>query len=119
MNIPALIAAIAFALLVFFLALPLYKLGKVFDELRTTIEKISENANQTLAETTKTVQGANAQLDKVDAITTSTAQIAQDVSALSTLMSSTVATPFIKISAFSQAARKMLAGKKEDNENVD
>lgn len=107
MNIPALIAAIAFAVFVVICAIPLWKLGKVFDEMRTSVRSVADNTNKTIAEAAKTVQGANEQLDKLDAITTSTAQVTQDISAMSTLLSATVAAPFIKIAAFSQATRKM------------
>lgn len=116
MNIPALIAAIAFAILVIMLAVPLWKLGKVFDELRGSVKEVTNGAQGTISEATKTIAGANAQLDKVDAITTSTAQVAQDISALSTLMSATVATPFIKVAAFSHATRRFFSSKKKDNQ---
>lgn len=106
-DIASLIAACAFAVLVLFLALPLWKLGRVFDQLKNTIKEVGEGANETVAEATNTVRGANAQLEKVDAITTSTAQVAQDISAISTLTSATLAKPMIKIAAFSAATRNL------------
>lgn len=106
MNVPALIAAIAFAVLVIALAWPLFKLGRVFDKLRESIEKLTDHASDTLSEATQTVKEVHGQVEKVDALTTSSAQIAQDLSALSTLATSSLATPLIKLSALSYATRQ-------------
>lgn len=104
-SIAGLIAAIAFAILVLVTAVPLLKLGKVFDELRGAIKDVSVNANQTIVEANQVVHDAGAQLARVDAVTTSAAQVSQDVSALSALVSATLGGPLIKLAAFSHAAR--------------
>ena len=106
-EIASLIAALAFLLLVLFLAIPLWKLGKVFDQLQGSIKQVANDTGDTVKEVTQTVGEDNAQLVRVDAVTTSAAQVAQDVSAVSTLVSSTFAGPLIKLSAFSYAARKL------------
>jgi len=113
-EIASLIAAIAFLLLVVFLAIPLWKLGKVFDQLQGSIEQVAADTGDTVKEVSQTVGDANAQLVRVDAVTTSAAQVAQDISAVSTLVSSTFAGPLIKLSAFSYAARKMFNRKGQD-----
>ena len=106
-EVASLIAALAFLLLVVFLAIPLWKLGKVFDQLQGSIKQVAADTGDTVKEVSQTVRDANAQLVRVDAVTTSAAQVAQDISAVSTLVSSTFAGPLIKLSAFSYAARRM------------
>lgn len=112
-QVASLIAAIAFALLVLFLAIPLIKLGKVFDQLAQSIESVTENANETVVQATQTIKDTNVQLSKIDAVTTSAAQVAQDVSALSTLTSATLAKPLIKLAAFSYATRSLFNRKQK------
>ena len=110
-EIASLIAALAFLLLVLFLAIPLWKLGKVFDQLQGSIKQVANDTGDTVKEVTQTVRDANAQLVRVDAVTTSAAQVAQDVSAVSTLVSSTFAEPLSKLSASSYATRKLFSRK--------
>ena len=54
-DVAGLIAALAFVLLVGFLAYPLIKLGKVFDETRNTIRELSEETVPLITEVTATV----------------------------------------------------------------
>ncbi|MDY2941532.1 MAG: DUF948 domain-containing protein [Varibaculum sp.] len=110
-DIAQLIAAIAFALLVLGLIYPLIKLGRVFGELQVSVKEVTVNANETVKEATKVVRDANVQVTRVDAVTTSAAQVAQDVSALSTLVTATFGAPLIKVAAFSAAVRTFIAGK--------
>ncbi|QPK94605.1 DUF948 domain-containing protein [Actinomyces sp. zg-332] len=106
-EIAQLIAAIAFAIFVIACAIPLIKLGKSIDELTIGIRKISNEA-------TETIELANGQLENVDVITRSASEIAQDASAMSTLLSSTVGKPLIKVAAFSYAVRKTMRINKDD-----
>ena len=110
-DIAGLIAALAFVALVAFLAVPLLKLGRVLDEARGTVRQLTEHTLPALDEAVETVRAANGQLAKVDTITTSAAQVTEDVSALTTLVAATVGGPLIKVSAFSYAVRRVLAGK--------
>ena len=68
-EVAGLIAALAFVLLVGFLAYPLVKLGKVFDETRLTVRGLSGGTVPLLTEVTTTVATTNEQLVRVDAIT--------------------------------------------------
>lgn len=111
-EIASLIAAIAFAVLVLFCAIPLFKLGRLFDSVSKSVVELSTEAQQTVVQATQTVKDANAQLERVDAITTSAAQVTQDISAMSTLMSATVGGPLIKVAAFNHAVRSVLGGSK-------
>lgn len=99
-DVASLIAAIAFVLLVGLLAVPLIKLGRVFDEAGRSLEELTAHTVPILDETSATVVEANAQLGKVDAITTSAAQVAENVSALSGLYSSVLGSPLIKVASF-------------------
>lgn len=94
-EIASIIAAVAFAVLVVFLALPLWKLAKLFDQMRISVRNVATSADQTVAELNATVRDAHAQLGHVDTVTASTARVAQDVSALSTLVTSSLARPLI------------------------
>jgi len=108
-DVAGLIAAIAFVLLVGFLAVPLLKLGRVLDETRDSVRQITEHSVPILDEAATTVASTNGQLAKVDVITTSAAQVSENVSALTGLYAATVGRPLIKVAAFSYGVRKAFA----------
>lgn len=108
-DIAGLIAAIAFVALVIALAVPLLKLGAVLDEARASVAKMTDHTLPVIDEAADTVRGANAQLAKVDTVTTSAAEIGTNVSALTTLVSATIARPMVKAAAFSFAVRSVVA----------
>jgi len=108
-DVASLIAAIVFAILVGFLALPLVRLAQVFDEARRAVKELSDHTVPVLDEAATTVASTNAQLSKVDSVTTSAAEIGQNVSALTALVSATVGGPLIKVAAFSYGVRKAMA----------
>lgn len=105
-----LISAGVFAVLVLLLALPIIKLGKVFDELTLTIRSLNENTTPLIDEVTKTVASTNSQLEKVDGITSNVSDASANVSALSSLVASTVGQPLIKVASFSYGLRKAVRG---------
>lgn len=109
-DIAGLIAAIAFVLLVGALAVPLVKLGRVLDEATTSVRELTEHTVPILDEAATTVASANTQLERVDAITTSAAQVTQNVSALTSLFAATVGGPMIKVAAFTYGVRRALSG---------
>lgn len=109
-DVAGLISAIAFVALVGFLALPLVKLGRVFDETRASVKEITDHTVPLLDETASTVATTNAQLVKVDTMTTSAAEISQNVSALTALIAATVGGPLIKVAAFSYGVRQAMSG---------
>ena len=92
-EIAGLIAAVAFVLLVGVLAVPLIKLGGVFDETRTMIKGVSDETVPLLSEVTTTVTTTNAQLVRVDAITSNVQSATTNVSALTALFAATVGGP--------------------------
>ena len=109
-DVAGLISAIAFVALVGFLALPLIKLGRVLDETRESVKKVTDHTVPVIDETATTVATTNAQLVKVDTMTTSAAEISQNVSALTALVAATVGGPLIKVAAFSYGVRQALEG---------
>ncbi|GAA4832956.1 DUF948 domain-containing protein [Luteimicrobium xylanilyticum] len=108
-DVAGLIAAIAFVLLVGFLAVPLLKLGRVLDETRESVRQITEHSVPILDEAATTVASTNGQLAKVDVITTSAAQVSENVSALTGLYAATIGRPLVKVAAFSYGVRKAFA----------
>jgi uncharacterized protein YoxC len=110
-EIAGLIAAVAFVLLVGVLAVPLIKLGGVLDETRSMIKGVSDETVPLLNEVTTTVTTTNAQLVKVDAITSNVVQVTTNVSALTAVFAATLGSPVIKVAAFSYGVRSALAGR--------
>ncbi|MGP9528127.1 DUF948 domain-containing protein [Glutamicibacter sp. AOP5-A2-18] len=104
-DIAGLIAAGAFVVLVVLLAVPIIKLGKVFDELRTTIKDVADGTTPLLGEVANTVATTNDQLKKVDTITNNVSDTSANVSALSSLVAATVGKPLIKVAAFTEGVK--------------
>jgi len=107
-DISGLIAAVAFAALVAFLAVPLVKLGSVLDEARGSLRQLTEHSVPVIDDAAESVRLANAQLAKVDDVTTPAAEAAQNISAMTTLVAATVARPLVKVAAFSEAVRRVV-----------
>ena len=105
-DIAGLIAAVAFVALVGLLAVPLVKLGKVFDTTTESIKDLTAHSVPILDESAQTVASANSQLVKVDTITTSAAEASQNVSALTGLYAAAFGAPVVKVAAFSYGVRK-------------
>ena len=112
-DVAGLLGAIAFLILVGLLAVPLIKLGRVLDETRVAVKELADHTVPILDETATTVATANTQLVKVDTMTTSAAEIGQNVSALTALVAATVGGPLIKVAAFSYGVRQAAAGLRE------
>ncbi|MFJ5106629.1 MULTISPECIES: DUF948 domain-containing protein [unclassified Glutamicibacter] len=104
-DIAGLIAAGAFVVLVVLLAVPIIKLGKVFDELRKSIKDLADGTTPLIGEVANTVATTNDQLKKVDAITSNVSDTTANVSALSSLVAATVGKPLIKVAAFTEGVK--------------
>jgi len=109
-DIAGLIAAGVFAILVALLAVPLLKLGKVFDETSTAIRGVSDNLDPMLTEATTTISETNRQIARVDAITRNVEETTGNISALVALGAATVGGPLIKIAGFSAGVRAAVLG---------
>lgn len=108
-GIAALIAAGALVLLVLLLAVPLLKLGKTLDETTLAIRKAHEGAAPLLVSAQDTVKAVNAQLDGVDGITKGVSSMTTNAAALTSIVSSTVGSPLIKVAAFSYGVRRTVS----------
>ncbi len=117
-DIAGLIAAGIFAVLVGLLAVPLLKLGRVFDETSAAIRGVSENITPLLEEATTTISETNKQLVRVDRITSSVEEVTGNVSALVALFAATVGGPLIKIAGFSAGVRAAIAGTRSARKSV-
>jgi uncharacterized protein YoxC len=111
-DIAGLIAAGVFAVLVALLAVPVLKLGKVFDELRASIRTVTDETTPLITEVTSTVSTTHQQLKNVDGITSNVSDASANLSALSSLVAATVGAPLIKVAAFSYGVRSAFAGRK-------
>jgi uncharacterized protein YoxC len=109
-EIASLIAALVFAVLVGFLAVPLIKLGRVLDEARTAIRDVSAGVIPVLEETTETISEANRQLQRIDTITSDVAEVTGNANALVSLAAATVGGPLIRIAGFTAAIRSAILG---------
>jgi len=108
-EIAGLIAAVAFVLLVGVVAVPLVKLGKVLDETTRLVASVSDETVPLLREVTTTVTTANAQLVRVDTITSHVAQVTANAGALSGVLATTLGGPLVRVAAFSYGVRRALA----------
>jgi uncharacterized protein YoxC len=104
-DVAGLIAAIAFVILVGILAVPVIKLGKTFDSATKSIAELTGHSLPILDEAATSVAGANTLLDKADTVTTSAAEVTQNVSALTALFAATLGSPLIKLAAFTYGVR--------------
>ena len=103
--IAALIAAIAFVLLVVLLAVPLLKLGRTLDEATLAIRKTHEGAGPLLTDAQGTLAQVNAQLDQIEGIAKNVNSMTTNTAALTSIVSATFGSPLIKAAAFSYAVR--------------
>ena len=101
-DIAGLIAAGVFAILVALLALPIIRLTKVFDELIVTIRSLNQSTSPLIDEVT---------------ITSNVSDASANVSALSSLVTSTVGQPLIKVASFSYGVRQAFRGKKPGDDD--
>ena len=112
-EIAGLIAAIAVALLVLLLAIPLLKLGRTLDEATLTIRQAREQTAPILTQATTTVTHVNSNLEKVDEITGNAANVSSNVAALTSVGAATLGSPLIKMAAFSYGVRSAVKKKRE------
>jgi uncharacterized protein YoxC len=118
-GIAAIIAAVAFVLLVGALAVPLVKLGRTVDAATKAVTDITEKTVPILGDVRLTVQGVNTtldgvnhQLDKVDTVTDNVAAVSGSVSHVTTLFSEAVSGPLVKLAAFSYGIRSAVRARR-------
>ena len=107
-DIAALIAASAFVILVALLAVPLLKLGRVFDEASSAIRELSDNVTPLIDEATTTLTESNKQLARVDAITSDVAEATANIAALVAVVSASIGRPLVRIATLATGVRVAL-----------
>jgi uncharacterized protein YoxC len=112
-EIAGLVAAIAVAVLVLLLAIPLLKLGRTLDETTLTIRQAREQAMPILGQASTTVAHVNSNLERVDDITGNAANVSSNVAALTSVVAATVGSPLIKVAAFSYGVRSAAKKRRE------
>jgi uncharacterized protein YoxC len=111
-QIPALIAAGAFVVLVVLLAIPLLKLGRTLDEATVAIRKAHEGSAPLLDGAQTTLHQVNTQLERVDGITSSARTVSSNVSVLTSLFTATLGGPLVRAAAFSYGLNKAIKARK-------
>jgi uncharacterized protein YoxC len=112
-EIAALIAAIAFVLLVLLLAVPLLKLGRTLDEATLAVRKTHDGIGPLLADAQATIESINKQLVQVEGIAENVNSMTTNVAAMTSVVSSTLGSPMIKAAAFSYGVRKTVADRRD------
>jgi uncharacterized protein YoxC len=107
-QLAGLIVAVFWAVLVAFIALTLLKLSRLLGEAGKVVRELGDQAAPLLDDMSRTVQRANEQLGRTDVITKQVAGVTQNVSAVTTVMTSVVGGPLVKAAAFSYGVRKAL-----------
>ncbi|WP_026531200.1 DUF948 domain-containing protein [Haematomicrobium sanguinis] len=108
-DIAALIWAGGFILFVLLAAIPIVKLGRFIDEMRRGMGDLANGATPLVEEVTQTVTLTNDQIKKVDVVSNNVSDASANLSALSSLMASTLGQPLIKVSAFTYGVRRAIA----------
>jgi uncharacterized protein YoxC len=111
--IAALVAAIAFCVLVILLAVPLLKLGRTLDEATLAMRKTHDGVGPLLAEAQQTMQSVNQQLTQVEGIAENVNAMTTNVAAMTSVVSSTLGSPMIKAAAFTYGVRKTVADRRD------
>lgn len=121
-EIAALIAAIAFVLLVGALAVPILKLGRTVDAATRAITELTDHATPILSSVqvtvdgvNETLEGVNHQLEKVDTLTDHVATVTGHVSTLSSLFASTLGGPLVKVAALTYGLRSAVKARKHSD----
>jgi uncharacterized protein YoxC len=129
-QIAALIAALAFLLLVGAIAVPVLRLRHTIDAATQTINDLNdrtgpilgnvtetiEHVNIALGQTHTTLDGVNLQLARIDTITSHAAQVTANVSNLVTVVTSAAASPLTKAAAFGFGVRRAAARRRAAEE---
>lgn len=118
-EVAGLIAAIAFCLLVGVTAVPLFKMGRVLEELRLAIRDVGHNSVPILQELKGTVTATNTELEKLSLVTEDVSKVSghatvvsENAANLSQLFAATLGGPLVKTAAFTYGVRKAFKGDK-------
>jgi uncharacterized protein YoxC len=113
--VAALIAAIAFVLLVLLLAVPLLTLGRTLDETTLAVRTSNDGMAPLLAEARQTLEAVNVQLVQLEGIATNVNSMTTNVAAMTSVVSSTLGSPMIKAAAFTYGVRKTVSERRDSD----
>lgn len=119
-EIAALIAAVAFLLLVGALIVPILKLRRTVDAATRALNELTDRTGPLLSDVNKTIDGANTaigqlhtsldgvntQLERLDTITGHAQTVTANVAQLSTIVTSATSNPLVKVAAFGYGVRR-------------
>ncbi|WP_036921651.1 DUF948 domain-containing protein [Propionicicella superfundia] len=118
-EIAGLIAALAAVVFVALCAVPLFKTGRVLEELRLTIRDVGHNTVPILQELKGTVTATNDEISKVAVVTEDVTAVTRNVTVvtdnaakLATVVNATLGGPLVKGAAFVYGVRSAVSGKK-------
>ena len=116
-GIAGLIAAIAFVALVGMLAIPLWKLGRVLEELRRQVHDVGEESVPILTELQETVRTTNGEIsrlgevtEEVSTLSKNAAAVSENAAAVSGLVTHAVGTPIIKVRSLAYGIKAGFTG---------
>ena len=105
-GIAAMIAALAWFLMVLFLGLVMVNLFRVLESTKMLIDGIREETVPLLGEVKTSVTSVNKELDRVDGMLESAGKIAKSAERISSVVEQAVSNPLIKVIAFGAGATK-------------
>lgn len=111
-EVAGLIVAVFWAILVCFLAYVLIKVGQVLKETAKLVSGVTDQTVPLLGEVTTTVVTTNAQLARVDTITSNMQSITTNASGLASLFAATLGGPVVKTAAFTYGVRRALSNRR-------
>ncbi|MEV1146588.1 DUF948 domain-containing protein [Micromonospora sp. NPDC049799] len=125
-EVAALIAAIAFAMLVLILTLPILRLRHTVDAATRMINDLNDrsapllgdvnttvkNVNVALEQVQTSLDGVNLQLAKVDTMTSHAQNVTANIANLATVVSAAAANPLVKVAAFGYGVRRAAASRR-------
>jgi uncharacterized protein YoxC len=111
--IAATIAAGAFVVLVLMLGVTLLKVGRMLDEATLAIRTTHEGAAPLLGGAQNTLTQVNAQLDQVEGIAKNVNAMTTNAAAVTSIVSSTLGSPLIKVAAFTYGVRKTVGDRRD------
>ncbi|MFV0452054.1 MAG: DUF948 domain-containing protein [Propioniciclava sp.] len=128
-EIAGLIAAVAFVFLVGMTAVPLYKLGRVLDEMSAAVKDFGTGTTPILTELKETVEVTNEEIARLGGVTQEVEKVTSDVArvtrqastlventaAVSRVVTAAVGRPLVGVAASAHAVRAAIAAKREQH----
>jgi uncharacterized protein YoxC len=132
-SIAALIAALAFLLLVGILSVPILRLRHTIDAATRALREVADqtgpmlgnvnttitNVNTALGQVQVSLDGVNLQLSRLDTITDHAQRVTANVANLSTIVAGAAANPLVKVAAFGYGIRKAAANRRHADEEAE